>query len=39
MKIEPGLHRIGDDVIEASWEALTDSYVYGLMKLGVEPRL
>lgn len=30
---------IGDDVIEASWEALTDSYVYGLMKLGVEPRL
>jgi 2-isopropylmalate synthase len=30
---------VGDDVVEASWEALTDGYVYGLMRAGVEPRL
>ncbi|MCI7551550.1 MAG: citramalate synthase [Actinomycetaceae bacterium] len=30
---------LGDDVIEASWEALTDGYVYGLFRGGVHARL
>ncbi|MCI6573778.1 MAG: citramalate synthase [Arcanobacterium sp.] len=30
---------VGDDVIEASWEALTEGYVYGLFRNGVEPQL
>ena len=29
---------VGRDVIEASWEALTDGYIYGLFKAGVEVR-
>ena len=29
---------VGTDIIEASWEALTDGHVVGLMRLGVEPR-
>ena len=29
---------VGPNLIEASWEALTDSAVYGLLKAGVEPR-
>ncbi len=29
---------VGPNIIEASWEALVDSLVYGLMKAGVEPR-
>lgn len=28
---------VGNDVIEASWEALTDGYIYGLFKAGVKP--
>ena len=28
---------VGDDVIEASWEALTDGYVYGLLRSGETP--
>ncbi|MGO1592026.1 MAG: citramalate synthase [Ancrocorticia sp.] len=28
---------VGDDVIEASWEALTEGYEYGLMRAGVTP--
>ena len=30
---------VGDDVIEASWEALTQGYVYGLFRNGVEPQV
>lgn len=30
---------VGADVVEASWEALTDGYIYGLMRVGVEPRV
>lgn len=30
---------VGRDVIEASWEALTSGYVYGLFRAGVEPNL
>ena len=30
---------VGDDVIEASWEALTQGYVYGLFRAGVQPQL
>jgi len=29
---------VGPNVIEASWEALTDALFYGLVKLGVEPK-
>ena len=29
---------VGPNLIEASWEALTDSAVYGLLKAGVDPR-
>ncbi|WP_297081137.1 citramalate synthase [uncultured Demequina sp.] len=29
---------VGPNVIEASWEALSDSLVYGLLKAGVAPR-
>ncbi|MDY5588941.1 MAG: citramalate synthase [Arcanobacterium sp.] len=29
---------VGDDVIEASWEALTQGYVYGLFRNHVEPQ-
>jgi 2-isopropylmalate synthase len=29
---------VGPNVIEASWEALVDSVVYGLLKAGVERR-
>ena len=28
---------VGPNVIEASWEALTDAMFYGLLKLGVTP--
>lgn len=28
---------VGKDVVEASWEALTDGYIYGLFKAGVAP--
>lgn len=28
---------VGDDVIEASWEALTEGYEYGLRRAGVTP--
>jgi 2-isopropylmalate synthase len=28
---------VGPNVIEASWEALTDSLFYGLLKAGVTP--
>lgn len=30
---------VGDDVIEASWEALTEGYIYGLFRNGIEPQL
>ena len=30
---------VGDDVIEASWEALTQGYIYGLFRNGVQPQL
>jgi len=29
---------VGPNMIEASWEALTDALFYGLVKMGVEPR-
>ena len=29
---------VGTDIIEASWEALTDGHVVGLIRAGVEPR-
>lgn len=29
---------VGPNIIEASWEALTDALFYGLIKLGVEPK-
>ncbi|MFC2361182.1 MAG: alpha-isopropylmalate synthase regulatory domain-containing protein [Actinomyces dentalis] len=29
---------VGTDIIEASWEALTDGHVVGLIKAGVAPR-
>lgn len=29
---------LGPDIIEASWEALVDAVVYGLMRLGIEKR-
>ncbi|WP_084626752.1 citramalate synthase [Demequina aurantiaca] len=29
---------VGPNIIEASWEALTDAMFYGLIKLGVEPK-
>lgn len=29
---------VGRDLVEASWEALTDGYVYGLFKAGIEVR-
>lgn len=29
---------VGTDIIEASWEALTDGHVVGLLRAGVEPR-
>jgi 2-isopropylmalate synthase len=29
---------VGPNIIEASWEALTDSLVYGLDHSGVQPR-
>ncbi len=29
---------VGPNVIEAAWEAVTEAYVYGLLKSGVEPR-
>jgi len=29
---------VGPNVVEAAWEAVTEAYVYGLMKSGVEPR-
>ncbi|WP_299277515.1 alpha-isopropylmalate synthase regulatory domain-containing protein, partial [uncultured Georgenia sp.] len=29
---------VGPDIIEASWEALVDSVVYGLLLHDVEPR-
>jgi 2-isopropylmalate synthase len=28
---------IGADVVEASWEALTEGYEFGLMRAGIEP--
>jgi 2-isopropylmalate synthase len=30
---------VGPNVVEAAWEAVTEAYVYGLLKSGVEPRL
>lgn len=30
---------VGEDVIEASWEALVESVTWGLMRLGVRPRV
>lgn len=30
---------VGADVIEASWDALTDGYIYGLLRRGVPQRL
>ncbi|MDY2941151.1 MAG: citramalate synthase [Varibaculum sp.] len=30
---------VGVDIIEASWEALTEGYVYGLLKNNVQPQL
>jgi 2-isopropylmalate synthase len=29
---------VGPNVVEAAWEAVTEAYVYGLLKSGVEPR-
>ena len=29
---------VGTDIIEASWEALTDGHTVGLLRAGVEPR-
>jgi len=29
---------VGPNIIEASWEALTDAMFYGLIKMGVEPK-
>ena len=29
---------VGTDIIEASWEALTDGHVVGLLRSGVQPR-
>ncbi|PUB24305.1 2-isopropylmalate synthase [Promicromonospora sp. AC04] len=29
---------VGPNMIEAAWEAVTEAYVYGLLKSGVEPR-
>ncbi|WP_172193558.1 citramalate synthase [Actinomyces faecalis] len=29
---------VGTDIIEASWEALTDGHVVGLLRAGIEPR-
>ena len=29
---------VGPNIIEASWEALTDALFYGLLKAEVEPR-
>lgn len=29
---------VGTDVVEASWEALTDGHIVGLLRRGVEPR-
>ena len=29
---------VGPNVIEASWEALVDSIVYGLLRAGIDPR-
>ena len=29
---------VGPNLIEAAWEALTDSAIYGLVHAGVEPR-
>jgi 2-isopropylmalate synthase len=29
---------VGTNIIEASWEALTESVVWGLLHHGVEPR-
>ena len=28
---------VGTDLIEASWEALADSYIYGLLEEGISP--
>jgi 2-isopropylmalate synthase len=28
---------VSDDVVTASWEALTDGVVYGLLRAGAEP--
>ena len=29
---------VGPNLVEAAWEAVTEAYVYGLLKSGVEPR-
>ncbi|WP_369375389.1 citramalate synthase [Promicromonospora sp. Populi] len=29
---------VGPNVVEAAWEAVTEAYVYGLLRSGVEPR-
>ena len=29
---------VGTDIVEASWEALTDGHVVGLIRAGVRPR-
>ncbi|MFE7505278.1 citramalate synthase [Promicromonospora sp. NPDC057488] len=29
---------VGPNVVEAAWEAVTEAYVYGLLKSGVDPR-